>query len=303
MTSVGDTFSVNITISDVSDLGGWEFKLYYLSSNLNGTSIIEGPFLKKGGSTYFGNISFTDNYNATHGIVWATCTLLGPSSGVDGNGTLAVIKFKARQLGTSVLSLSDTWLSDSQPIPHVALNGIVHILPHDVAITNLTLFKTIIGQGLTAKVDVDILNQGNFTETFNVTVYASITLITTQMSTLTTGDFTTITFTWDTTGFEKGNYTISAYAWPVPGETDTADNTLTNGSISVVILGDVNGDGIVEMMDFYILSKHYMHTPPDDHPIGTLLYTECFNADVNNDGTVEMMDFYILSQHYMETDP
>jgi len=30
-----------------------------------------------------------------------------------------------------------------------------------------------------------------------------------------------------------GEYTISAYAWPVPGETDTADNTLVNGSISV----------------------------------------------------------------------
>lgn len=62
VTSIGDTFSVNITISDVIDLAGWEFKLYYLPSNLNGTNLEEGPLLKEGGSTFFAVINFTDNY-------------------------------------------------------------------------------------------------------------------------------------------------------------------------------------------------------------------------------------------------
>jgi len=46
---------------------------------------------------------------------------------------------------------------------------------------------------------------------------------------------TVITFVWDTTGSVKGNYAVWAYAWPVPGETDTADNTFTNGWILVTL--------------------------------------------------------------------
>jgi hypothetical protein len=96
-------------------------------------------------------------------------------------------------------------------------------------------------------------------------------------------------------------YRISAYAWPISGETEIGDNTCIDGVIAVVVLGDVNGDGIVELMDFFILSQHYMHAPPDDHTIGTQLYHECFNADVNSDGIVELMDFFITSFNYMKT--
>ncbi len=227
VTSIGDTFSVNITISDVIDLAGWEFKLYYLPSNLNGTNLEEGPLLKEGGSTFFAVINFTDNYNSTHGLAWVTCALLSHSPGVNGGGTLAVVTFEAKQRGISVLSLADTLLSDSEPIPHTALNGTVYVLSHDVGTTNVTPSKSIVGQGLTAKIDVSVLNEGDFTETFNLTVYANTTAIQTKTLTLTSGNSTTLTFTWNTTGFAKGNCTISAYASLVPGETDTANNNFT----------------------------------------------------------------------------
>lgn len=294
--SVDDTFSVNITISDVNDLGGWEFKLYYLSSKLNGTNLIEGPFLKQGGLTYFAIINFTDNYNATHGIAWVTCVLLGTSLEVDGSGTLAIITFKAQQLGTSVLSFTDTLLSDSQPIPHVALNGTVQILPHDVAITNLTLSKTIIGQGSTAKMDVNVSNQGNFTEAFNVTLYTNTTAIATQTITLTSGNFTTVTLTWNTSGFAKGNYTISAYAWPVQGEMNMENNRQIDGVVRVAILGDLDVDGKVGPYDLYLISRAYGSTPmmPDSwNP----------NADFNNDNKVGPRDFYLFARNYGKTEP
>jgi hypothetical protein len=289
VTSVGGTFSVNITVSDVIDLAGWEFRLYYLSSNLNGTNVEEGPLLKEGGSTYFAAINFTDDYNSTHGLAWVTCALL-EGSGVNGDGTLAVVTFEAKQLGISDLSLTDTLLSDSEPIPHIALNGIVYILPHDVAITNVIPSKTIVGQGLTAKMDVSVLNEGNFTETFKVTVYANTTAIQTETLTLTSQSFTTLTFTWNTSGFAMGNYTLSAVADAVPGETDTEDNTFIDGWVYVGIPGDINADGIVEMMDFYYTSLAFGSEPghPNWNP----------NTDVNDDNIVEMMDFYVLSQHF-----
>lgn len=57
------------------------------------------------------------------------------------------------------------------------------------------------------------------------------------------------TFAWNTTGFAKGNYTLLAYAWPVNGETDTADNTLSNGIANVAMPGDINADGFVDIFD------------------------------------------------------
>jgi len=104
---------------------------------------------------------------------------------------------------------------------------------YNISTTNITLLKTVVGQGYTMNINVTVANQGDYTEIFNITVYANTTAIATQTITLTSGNSTTITFTWNTTGFAKGKYTISAYAWPVPGETDTEDNTLPDGYVFV----------------------------------------------------------------------
>jgi len=65
-------------------------------------------------------------------------------------------------------------------------------------------------------------------------------IIRTQTVTLESGASTTITFTWNTTGFAKGNYTISAYAWPVPGETDTEDNRKISTVQVVISVGGID---------------------------------------------------------------
>jgi hypothetical protein len=253
---VGSTFNVNVTVSNVHDLVGWEFKLYYLSAKLNGTGVAEGPFLKQGGNTFFYVVNFTDNYNATHGIVWLTCTLLGAVPGVSGSGTLATITFRAREPGSSSLMLKDTLLSDSRanPIAHTVVHGTAYILTHDIALAKVSPLKTIVGQGLSAKIDVMLRNEGNFTETLNVTVYADTTAIGTITATIANGSAVTVTITWYTTGFAKGNYTISVYAWPVRGEIDMADNRLTDGWVIVAMVGDITGptgwpDGKVDIRD------------------------------------------------------
>lgn len=52
---------------------------------------------------------------------------------------------------------------------------------------------------------------------------------------------TTVTLVWNTTDFAIGNNTIWAYAWPIPSETDTADNLFTDGWIYVAMIGDLGG--------------------------------------------------------------
>jgi hypothetical protein len=126
---IGQTFTINISVADVTDLWGWVFKLYYTSIHLNGTALEEGPFLKTAGETFFWEVNFTDNYNATHGFVYAFCHLTHVIPGANGNGTIAIITFKSMAHGASVLHLTETKLKNSAGdyISHETVDGTVII--------------------------------------------------------------------------------------------------------------------------------------------------------------------------------
>jgi peptide/nickel transport system substrate-binding protein len=173
--------------------------------------------------------------------------------------------------------------------------------PHDIGIPSI-LTKTVIGQGFSSNITVRIFNYGDQSETFNVTVYANTTSITTQTVTLTSGNSTTITFTWNTTGFAKSNYTIWAYAWPVQGETHTADNTLPDGWVIVAMVGDITGpdgwpDGKVDMLyDIRSVAKLFGVEYPDPR------YNP--NYDINDDGKIDMInDIRTVAKQFGKTDP
>jgi hypothetical protein len=127
--SVGQTFTINITVAEVADLWGWVFQLFYSSQSLNGTVLEEGPFLKTAGETFFWEVNFTDNYDATHGFVYAFCHLTHVMPGANGNGTIAIITFKSMAPGTSVLHLTETKLKNSggDYISHETRDGSVTI--------------------------------------------------------------------------------------------------------------------------------------------------------------------------------
>ena len=98
---VGLSFDINVTIRGVEDLYGFEFTLFYPNDILNGTRVTEGPFLQSGGTrTFFLVVSFVDNYNATQGRAWVTCSRLGNVTGMNGSGTLATITFKSTSTNT-----------------------------------------------------------------------------------------------------------------------------------------------------------------------------------------------------------
>jgi len=191
--------------------------------------------------------------------------------------------------------------SETDITDNTYIDDIVNIMqPPDIAVTNVTASKTSVGQGFSMLIDVTVRNQGDYTENFNVTTYANETIISTLTDiTLTSGNSTTITFMWNTTGFAKGNCTITAYATALLYEIDTTDNTLVDGWVVVTILGDTNGDGWVEMMDFWVVSQAY-----GSH-LGDPNWNS--NADIyswpDGDDYVEMMDFWVVNQHYGEHYP
>ncbi len=244
---------------------------------------------------------------------------------------------------------------------------------HDVALINVTLSKTVIGQGYSMYIYVTVENQGNFTETFGVAApyYQGVViptsvqwitfwsmgdvnrngyidetdaqLIVDRMGTddpdrdlnqdgvvdmtdvlicalhigediwmhfglplpptgtqrgvkLYSGIQTTLTLTWNTTGFAKGNYTVSANATTVSGEIDIADNSYTDGTVRVNMVGDVAPPfGTVNILDILYVAVHFGAEIPEPR------YDP--NADVDCNGVINILDILVIAVHLGETDP
>ena len=233
---IGENFTVNVAIANVTNLYGWEFKLYYNNTMLNGTSVSEGEFLKVQGDTFFGTINFTDTYNATHGIIWATGSLLGNVSGVDGSGVLAEIGFECKQFGNSSLLFDYSELGDPEgtEIQHVTAEGSVETWPRNIAVISVTPSTLEPYAGQIVSIAVVVRNEGNYTETFNLTTFYNDNSIETktvvEMPLLSQ---ITIMFEWDTVGLPTNiNYTIKAEASMLPGETNVTDNVFVDGEVS-----------------------------------------------------------------------
>ena len=101
---------------------------------------------------------------------------------------------------------------------------IFYVKTHDVAIVDVVPKETTIQQNQTLPINVTVVNEGDYAETFNVTLYYDSTQIDFQILTLNAIESRILTFEWNTTGVPYGNYAISAYASEVPEEAYTQDN-------------------------------------------------------------------------------
>jgi hypothetical protein len=234
---VNETFAVNVSISEVADLKGFEFKLAYDMDLLNVTEIEIISFLNEPTS-----VNKTIDNDA--GFVYVNVTSTGAP--VNGSGSLARATFVvvAETRGESILDLHGTKVDDSLARSRVpsfehsppATDGYFSNLAmnHDVAVTLITPYPTTVALGEQISINVTVRNQGDFDESFNITVSYDGNVIETQSNiTVGVGAQQIVTFTWDTTGVAAGMYTIEAEVAPVPDETDTGDNTETYSPITI----------------------------------------------------------------------
>jgi hypothetical protein len=294
MVPVGDSFSINVSVQDAHDLYAFHLFLGYNTIVLDALSVYIYPPFNRGPIITI--IDDEDGYVEFSGSVGI------PGPGVSGSFPLAMITFNATALGNSGLHLYNTDLRDSMsnPIPHVTSDGSVNVGLIDIAVVNVVPSKSVVGQNYIMNIDVSVENQGDFAETFNVTLYANTSTIETKQITLINGASTTLTFTWNTTGFAKGNYTISAYAWPVYGETDITDNTLIDSWVIVAMVGDITGpngwpDGKVDARDIGLVCKYFGWAP----------YKSGYNpnTDINGDGKTDARDIGIVCKQFGKKDP
>ncbi len=130
---------------------------------------------------------------------------------------------------------SETYISDN-----LYVNGFVEIstkptpMIHDIAVLNVTSSSTLIYTGETVDICVVVKNQGNYTESFNVTAsYSNNDIETKFVENLEPNGQKNLVFQWNTQNVAEGNYTLSARASKVLGEENLENNSYEDGIVTV----------------------------------------------------------------------
>jgi len=309
--ATGQEFTVAIKIIDVTNLYGFDLKFRWNTTFLDyvSHSVRVPKDTYPDGVLWNPIIPIQDTIDTSAGTYWIAYSSRWPAPSFNGSGTVFTMTFRVKYhpvepepTANITLELYSTDLVDKAagPIPHTRQHGIVilHALAarHDVAVIDVRptlLGRTIAYRGLNFKTNVTIQNQGNFTETFNVTLYANTTVIGNQSVTLTSGMTQTIILVWTVpTNFPKGNYTLKATASIVTGEIDIADNTCVDSMILVTIV-DFNGDKKCNILDLVKLAGQFGQTVPPGDP----------KYDLDCNGKINILDLVICARFFGTTDP
>ena len=292
----------NVTIKN-TNIKNFDYSVYLFSSSNNtisGNNITENsgygiwPFCSSNNEFYHNN--FIDNSGQVYSFESANIWDDGYSSGgnywSDYAGTDLCRGSHQDETGSDGIGdtpyIIDENNTDRYPLvkPYAG--------PHDIGLTNIATSKTVVGQEYSLHINITMFNYGNNTENFNFTVYANTTIIDVfENVTLTSRNSTTITILWNTTGWIKGNYTISANATAVLGEIDTTDNNSTDGWVFVTIQGDVDGDRDVDIYDVVKITGIYgsKRGDPQFNP----------NSDLDDDDEIKIYDVVRCTSHYRQS--
>lgn len=134
---LGAEFVANVNITDVEDLHGFEFKLFWNTTYLDVAGVnITSPEVWGANYVVYKNEKI-ENYNSTHGRYWLNVSALAPAPSFNGSTVLVKLTFKATYQAyypepdaVVHLDLYDTKLSnqDGLPIAHEAY-GDLYLIP------------------------------------------------------------------------------------------------------------------------------------------------------------------------------
>jgi len=112
---VGETFRVNLTVTDVSNLYGWQVNITFNSGILNVAGTEEGPFLKQVNETVIMKKTSNDRGFL---LLSATFTTPYPLQGATGSGLLATVTFTVTGQGGSALNFVKGTKMNTVPPPY-----------------------------------------------------------------------------------------------------------------------------------------------------------------------------------------
>jgi hypothetical protein len=285
----GTYFDINVTVGGVQNLKQCTFNLTYNPQVMMETAIVVPKVLGQTPMKYL----LADDYN---GYIWVNLTYPNPIT-TNTNVTVLTVTFQVQAMGVSPLNLNNTMMQDASgnPIPHEVCSGMFIGLIVDVAVTRIETDKTVAYAGWLVQINVTVGNEGNTTETFDVKTYYDTNLIDTKTVTaLDQNNETTVTFVWNTTTVPPcHNYTISAEIPPLPYETNLTNNSLTDGTVKIKMMGDVDGDGAVNMSDIFLVLDAFGTTP--------IHHRWNPDADLYPDNKIDMTDIFLVLENFAKT--
>lgn len=267
------SFTIDIDISDVTDLASWELKLRFDNQilNTNSTSIVEGGFLKSAGATdFYGEVSPSKDY------VIVGC-FLNVAGGASGSGTLASVTFTVLDTGSCSLHLYDSSLYDS------ALSEIVHTTSDSDFSTSY--FRPVAAFSYSPSSPVEIGGPVTFDASDSYDTDGNIA-----------------EYEWN---FGDGNTTTTSNPEIIHNYTDLGtfivtltvydddsppNHAVVTDSVRILFPGDANDDRKVNWKDLRVLALAY----------GTEMGDEKYalGADFNVDGKINWKDLRILALNY-----
>jgi hypothetical protein len=110
----GQTFYITVAVTDTTDLYAWQMDATYNHDFLEFVSIAPGNHLCQDGALYYKVTPTVVPGSTTDEMRLAVYTRLSKHTGVDGNGSIAHIYFRAlsQNLGGTNVTLNDTKLVD-----------------------------------------------------------------------------------------------------------------------------------------------------------------------------------------------
>ncbi len=163
---------------------------------------------------------------------------------------------------------------------------------HDVSIENVTLPLNEIYTGWVFGVNVTVKNNGGYVETMNVTAnYNGTYLQTRVIYNLTVGDSSGAVLSWNTSGLAPYSlYEVKAEVSVITGETNVDDNIFDFGIVRIKMVGDVNNDRKVNILDIAAVATGF------GSKYGESRYK--LNYDMNLDYLINIIDISMAARNY-----
>ncbi|MBT9153301.1 MAG: Cellulosomal-scaffolding protein A [Firmicutes bacterium] len=275
---VNEPFVVDVTVSEVTDLYGVEFVVNFDPTRLQvvdadpalaGVQIRPGTALAGVGTVTI-PVNSVDN---AAGVIRFGAALVGVPAGFSGNGVLASIEFTAIAAGNVAATLTDVIASDSRAVPIYLGLG--------------TMPAVQIGTGgVSGRVELPgrtVLVGNDLQPRFGG---VRVTVAGKEATTDTQGNFSI-------GGLAAGTYTLRV---ATPGFLAASRQIIVNSATPsptanfVLVSGDLNGDGKIDIFDVVILSNAFGSALGQPH--------WDVRADLNLDGRVDILDVVAVTRNF-----
>lgn len=232
-------------------------------------------------------------------MAWFAYSSIVPASPFNGNGTVAVFEFQV---------INQPWSENATIVFHFVLVTLGDIYANPIPLIWIDLEIPLYGResfnikiedvhhaatvcyGHSLFVHVNVTNDSPYFQIVDIITYVNDTVVNTTVIRLESYESNTTTCEWKTEDYELGNYSVRVYAIPIPGESNIADNTFEAEPVTLKVIGDVDDDLDVDILDVVQITSIYGAKKGDPK------YNE--KCDFDKDGVITILDVVTCIAYY-----